>query len=150
MTWKIYCRIRSYYGEQVASIMNNGPIMFFITHITTEWAMERGMLIFRYTLRKIYCSICLKQTIQQSWDGALTGNCHFHCASWTLCSTELDTHHTSASQSIAPTVMTAYPEVLPVLNRLFVLWEHSSWEQTTAEQWGNSQRALCCSVPFIC
>lgn len=111
-----------------------------------EWRVQIGMKIvpFSYTLRKIFCFVCRKQTLQQCRDetiGAFSGNCHFHCDSGALCSTGLETHHTSASQSMALTVMAAYPEVTPPLNRLFVLWEHSCWEQTTAEQWANSQRA---------
>lgn len=57
-----------------------------------------------------------------------------HCAG-------LETHHTSASLSVALAVMAAYPGVSPVLNCLFVLWGHSCWEQTTAENWAHSQRA---------
>lgn len=57
-----------------------------------------------------------------------------HCAG-------LEAHHASASLSMALAVMAAYPGVSPVLNCLFVLWEHSCWEQTTAEQRAGTQRA---------
>lgn len=51
-----------------------------------------------------------------------------------LCSSGLETHLTSVSLSMALILMAAHPEVLPELNCLFVLWEHSCSKQTTAEQ----------------
>lgn len=69
-------------------------------------------------------------------------NRHFHCDSGAIvfhwigdasykCQSEHGTHsYGGISRGIGP-----------ALNCLFVLWEHSCWEQTTAEQWENGQRA---------
>lgn len=111
-----------------------------------KWGMEIGMTIvpFRYSYRKIfhssawhrhYSSVKIKQL------GPFQETAIVIVTLRPLCSTGLETHHTSASLSMALTIMAAYPEVSPMLNCLFVLWEHSCWEQTTAEQWANSQRA---------
>lgn len=85
--------------------------VYVLLHILPliEWGTEIGMMIvpFRYTQRKIFCFVYLKQThTQQCRDetiGTISGNCHFDCDSgaivfhWTgdtsyKCQSEHGTH----------------------------------------------------------